>query len=78
MSIVKKPAGKSAEIDKFISSAPDGDGPKAGKEDGVQITLRLSHEQLARITAMAKRQGIPRASYIKRCVFVALEQDEQA
>jgi len=42
----------------------------------VQITLRMSRADLARLTATAKRQGIARASYIKRAVFLQLEGDE--
>ena len=50
---------------------------KAQDDDSVQITLRMSREQLERLTEVAKRQGIPRASYIKRSVFIQLEVDEQ-
>ena len=39
--------------------------------------VRISREQLERISHVAKRQGIPRASYIKRSVFIQLEADEQ-
>jgi predicted DNA binding CopG/RHH family protein len=82
MSIIKKPAIKapSVEVEKFIEGAPDGSKGKATieKKDGVQITLRMSKEQLDRISTIAKRQGIPRASYIKRAVFIQLEADEKA
>ena len=74
----KAPAAKKS-VDSFIQGAPDGAAPaKAGaaEDDGVQITLRLSKDQLDRLTAVAKRQGIPRASYIKRAVFIQLERDE--
>ena len=81
MGITKKPAMPTREpaVDRFIQSAPD--GTKSGTEDekdGVQITLRISKDQLDRLTAVAKRQGIPRASYIKRAVFIQLEADEKA
>jgi predicted DNA binding CopG/RHH family protein len=80
MAITKKPSVLTpapAALDRFIESAPDGTKTKATADDGVQITLRMSKEQLERITAVAKRQGIPRASYIKRAVFIQLEADEQ-
>jgi predicted DNA binding CopG/RHH family protein len=81
MAITKPPVRKEVSnpaIDKFIQGAPDAKAPKAdkGEEEGVQITLRLSKEQLERLSAVAKRQGIPRASYIKRAVFIQLESDE--
>jgi hypothetical protein len=79
MAITKKPAGLAATpaLDKFIEAAPDGAKPgKPDNEESVQITLRLSRAQLERIGKVAKRQGIPRASYIKRSVFVQLEADE--
>ena len=80
MAIVKKPQLQTAQapsLDKFIQAAPDGDQKASGKEEeGVQITLRLDKMQLERLTKMAKRQGIPRASYIKRAVFIQLETDE--
>lgn len=70
---------KNVAIDKFIQGAPDARSTKSnkGEEEGVQITLRLNKEQLERITSVAKRQGIPRASYIKRAVFIQLEADEK-
>ena len=80
MAITKKPVAVSptlAAVDRFIEAAPDGSKVPAGPESGIQITLRMSTEQLSRITAIAKRQGIPRASYIKRAVFMQLEADEQ-
>jgi predicted DNA binding CopG/RHH family protein len=83
MAITKPPVRKEAgasnpAIDKFIQGAPDAKAPKTdkGEEEGVQITLRMSKEQLERLSAVAKRQGIPRASYIKRAVFIQLEADE--
>lgn len=83
MSITKKPSQQQDKplknLEKFIEGAPDGrkaTQPKEEDDESVQITLRLSREQLDRIGAVAKRQGIPRASYIKRCVFVTLERDE--
>ena len=81
MAITKKPVAAAAAkpaLDKFIEAAPDGAG--AAQPDGeasVQITLRMNREQLERIGRVAKRQGIPRASYIKRSVFIQLEADEQ-
>ena len=83
MAITKKPAGSANKPaqDKFIEAAPDGTKPgksdKPGDEGSVQITLRMSRDQLERISRIAKRQGIPRASYIKRSVFIQLETDEQ-
>lgn len=84
MTIVKKPTLAAApapapKLEQFIQGAPDGGGPKAApaEEEGVQISLRMSREQLERITAIAKRQGIPRASYIKRAVFMQVEADEK-
>ena len=79
MSIIKKPVivpTTPAALDRFIESAPDGTKAKVVEDAGIQITLRMSKEQLNRITEIAKRQGIPRASYIKRAVFVQLEADE--
>lgn len=85
MAINQKRFGNQMEkaLEKFIQTAPDAptqDKPakqaSAQNEDGVQITLRLSKEQLQRLTRMAKRQGIARASYIKRAVFLQLEGDE--
>jgi predicted DNA binding CopG/RHH family protein len=80
MAITKKPGVVPlvAALDKFIEAAPDGAKPAKFQDvDSVQITLRLSREQLERLTQVAKRQGIPRASYIKRSVFIQLEADEQ-
>lgn len=82
MAITKKPLVHEMEsaLQKFIQAAPDAPrlakSAQAPKEDGVQITLRLSRDQLERLTRMAKRQGIARASYIKRAVFLQLEGDE--
>jgi hypothetical protein len=80
MAITKKPGVVPlvAALEKFIEAAPDGAKPvKVQDVDSVQITLRLSREQLERLNQVAKRQGIPRASYIKRSVFIQLEADEQ-
>ena len=83
MAIVKKPILAPApvpapKLDQFIQGAPDGGGQKsAPSEEGVQISLRMNREQLERVTAIAKRQGIPRASYIKRAVFLQVEVDEK-
>ena len=86
MAITKKPLVHQMEsaLQAFIQAAPDAPKPapkpareaKASEDDGVQITLRLSRDQLERLTRMAKRQGIARASYIKRAVFLQLEGDE--
>lgn len=78
--ITKKPGGvpPAATLAKFIEAAPDGAKPaKSPDDDSVQITLRLSREPLERLTQVAKRQGIPRGSYIKRSVFIQLEADEK-
>jgi predicted DNA binding CopG/RHH family protein len=75
MAITKKPAV--ANVEKFIQAAPDGKDKSAVEEGGVQITLRMSREQLDRLTKIANRQGIPRASYIKRAVFIQVEADER-
>ena len=80
MAITKKPGVKppAATLAQFIEAAPDGAKQAKTPDDGsVQITLRLSRDQLERINHVAKRQGIPRASYIKRSVFIQLEADEQ-
>ena len=81
MAITKKPTTSIATtqvVEQFIERAPDGLKAKALAEekDNVQITLRMSREQLDRLTKIAERQGIPRASYIKRAVFIQLEADE--
>lgn len=41
-----------------------------------QITIRIPSTMLERATKMAERQGIPRASYIKRALALQLNQDE--
>ena len=82
MAIVKKPtlaaSTPAPKVEQFIQAAPDGTETrgKQQEEEGVQISLRMSREHLERITAIAKRQGIPRASYIKRAVFLQVEADE--
>lgn len=79
MAITKKPqslATAPVAADRFIEAAPDGIKARPAQEEGIQITLRMSKEQLDRITAIAKRQGIPRASYIKRAVFMQVDTDE--
>lgn len=88
MAIVKRPATPApvpAQSDdqvaeRFIQAAPDGSqaqAQKADQDEDVQITLRFKKEQLDRVTAIAKRQGIPRASYIKRAIAVQLAADEK-
>lgn len=88
MAIRKKRFNNQREnaLQKFIGTAPDAPppsqpakpepAPKAPDEDSVQITLRMSRADLERLTATAKRQGIARASYIKRAVFLQLAGDE--
>lgn len=88
MAIRKKRFNNQREnaLQKFIGTAPDAPppsqpakpapAPKAPDEDSVQITLRMSRADLARLTATAKRQGLARASYIKRAVFLQLAGDE--
>lgn len=80
MAIIKKPRPAALPgLDQFIEAAPDGARPgQPGGADSVQITLRLNRAQLARIGAIAARQGLARASYIKRAVFLQLEADERA
>lgn len=86
MAIVKRPAAPAPTADaeeaveRFIQGAPDGEKaskPEAEDERGVQITLRIHPSQLAKVTAAAKRQGIPRASYIKRAIAMQLEIDDK-
>lgn len=79
MGITKKPVSEAAKpaLSKFIEAAPDGAASGNSVEEGsVQITLRMTRNQLERISKIAKRQGVPRASYIKRAVFIQLEMDE--
>lgn len=88
MAIRKKRFNNQREnaLQKFIGTAPDAPPPsqpakpeptpRAPDEDSVQITLRMSRADLERLTATAKRQGIARASYIKRAVFLQLAGDE--
>lgn len=86
MAIVKRPTTPAPQLkedpalQRFIEGAPD--GAQAKKEDAsdgesVQITLRITKDQLERVTAVAKRQGIPRASYIKRAIAMQLETDDK-
>lgn len=87
MAIVKRPAApvpatkaEEAAVERFIQAAPDGvqgQTVEPEEEKGVQITLRIHKGQLDRVTAAAKRQGIPRASYIKRAIAMQLEADEK-
>lgn len=86
-----QPSPTSDALDKFIQGAPDGskESKKAErtedrrsvllphiKEATEQITLRLPLSMLARLDRIAARQGIPRASYIKRAISMQLLQDE--
>lgn len=88
MSIIKRPPtaapGPAAEqaIANFIQGAPDSGAavaaPKNTPNDvAEQITIRIPKALLERATRMAERQGIPRASYIKRALALQLEQDEK-
>jgi predicted DNA binding CopG/RHH family protein len=86
MAIVKRPAepttrqSENEALERFIQGAPDGstkESPPAEEDRGVQITLRINSGQLAKVTAAAKRQGIPRASYIKRAIAMQLAIDEK-
>lgn len=78
MPITKRPAPASkATGEAFIQGAPDGKRAGAADDKGVQITLRMQKAQLEKVTAVAKRQGIPRASYIKRAIAIQLEQDDR-
>jgi hypothetical protein len=80
VSIVTRPLKKREE--QFIEAAPDGqnsgDVVDGKKSDSVQITLRIGQSQLDRLTAVAERQGITRAAYMKRAVFIQLEADEKS
>lgn len=86
MAIVKRPAApapqpkENSALERFIEGAPDGAKVKkgeAGEGESVQITLRITKDQLEQVTAVAKRQGIPRASYIKRAIAMQLQADEK-
>lgn len=81
MAITKAPAPKvsqEAAAKRFIEGAPDGSSATTEEDGkGVQITLRMNKNQLERVTAIAKRQGIPRASYIKRAIAMQLEADDK-
>jgi len=79
MAITKKPMApaKPTDVEKFIQAAPDGTKDIKDEKDSVQITLRIDKEQLAKITALAKRQGIARASYIKRAIALQVIEDEK-
>jgi predicted DNA binding CopG/RHH family protein len=87
MAIIKRPVGAASQpkeneaMERFIQGAPDGNtkelSPPAEEGKGVQITLRINPDQLAKVTAAAKRQGIPRASYIKRAIAMQLDVDDK-
>lgn len=78
------PASEKAIAD-FIQGAPDSRTPPAAptvrttptSEATEQITIRIPKALLDRATRMAERQGIPRASYIKRALALQLEADEK-
>lgn len=72
----RRPALVSATGNNLETSQQRASKDTATEAESVQITLRMSKEQLERLSAVAKRQGIPRASYIKRAVFIQLEEDE--
>lgn len=88
MPITKRPSAHTepetnAAIDAFIQGAPDSNAgqkpPEASQTNEVaeQISIRVPKALLERATKMAERQGIPRASYIKRALALQLEQDEK-
>lgn len=80
MAIIKAPSKPAADpVEQFIQAAPDGDKKpsKAEDEKGVQITLRMTAEQLERLTQISKQQGITRAAYMKRAIFLQLQEDEK-
>ncbi len=88
MSIIKRPstpapgAVNEQAIASFIQGAPDSGAvattAKSQHSDAAeQITIRVPKALLERATRMAERQGIPRASYIKRALALQLEQDEK-
>lgn len=63
-------------LQKFIERAPDGvDSTSAApvESDSVQITLRVSRDDLARYDETAKRQGMTRSAFIKRAAILQLE-----
>jgi predicted DNA binding CopG/RHH family protein len=91
MAITKRPTLSTPTpeaVERFIQGAPDSKPAQTaqpaavshvaeeGEEGSIQITLRIGKAQLARITTIAKRQGIPRASYIKRAIALQLVADE--
>ena len=92
MPITKRPAVPAPDatsekaIADFIQGAPDSHMPLAltqaakpaqATEAAEQITIRIPKGLLDRATRMAERQGIPRASYIKRALALQLEEDEK-
>jgi predicted DNA binding CopG/RHH family protein len=92
MPITKRPAVPAQDaasekaIADFIQGAPDSripmGAPQTAKpaqatEVAEQITIRIPKGLLDRATRMAERQGIPRASYIKRALALQLEEDEK-
>jgi hypothetical protein len=80
MTIKKPPArlAKTDAIEQFIEAAPDGGSKPAVRpeKDGesVQITLRISKADLATLDAAAQRLRIPRASFIRQAVWLAIEK----
>ena len=88
MPITKRPGTPAtpesdAAINAFIQGAPDSQAgqkqtePSQSSEVAEQISIRVPKALLDRATKMAERQGIPRASYIKRALALQLEQDEK-
>jgi predicted DNA binding CopG/RHH family protein len=90
MPIIKRPtvqapdAASERAISDFIQGAPDSRTlpaaaakPVQANEATEQITIRIPKLLLERATKMAERQGIPRASYIKRALALQLEVDEK-
>jgi predicted DNA binding CopG/RHH family protein len=92
MPITKRPTVSTPDavsekaIADFIQGAPDSRmqlaptqtaKPAQATEAAEQITIRIPKGLLDRATRMAERQGIPRASYIKRALALQLEEDEK-
>lgn len=88
MTIIKRPSagtptstpppGGEKAIEAFIKGAPDANAVAGQATEATeQISIRVPKALLDRATQMAERQGIPRASYIKRALAMQLQQDEK-
>lgn len=85
MGITKRPAVTSPApatekaVETFIQGAPDAKPQSRSLDTEVseQITIRIPKAILDRATKMAAKQGIPRASYIKRALTLQLIEDER-